>query len=165
MLALPDVPRPAEADMATWGEFEAQEPEMAAIGRGLLERHHLAYLATVRGDGAPRVHPVSPFIIEGRIFVATPPRSPKAADQLRDGRYVLHMLPGDNDDEFRIHGHAQPVTNPVARQLVLDWGPQFVKPHDHIFEYDIEHAATAYWVNVGQPGTYPVRRSWSAPAA
>ncbi len=35
-----------------------------------------------------------------------------------------------------------------------------MKEHDRIFEYDIEAAATAYWVNVGQPGTYPVRRRW-----
>ncbi|MGQ0804973.1 MAG: pyridoxamine 5'-phosphate oxidase family protein, partial [Actinomycetota bacterium] len=74
--------------MATWAEFEAAEPEMAALapkppeGMGFA----LAYLATVRADGAPRLHPVSPFIIDGRLIVATPRGSPKACDQLRDGR-------------------------------------------------------------------------------
>jgi hypothetical protein len=34
---------------------------------------------------------------------------------------------------------------------------------DCLFDYDIEEANTAYWVNVGQPGTYPQRRKWTAP--
>jgi hypothetical protein len=149
--------------MVTWASFAGAEPEMAAIGAGLLEKFHIAYLATVRADGAPRVHPVSPFIIEGRLFVATPQGSPKARDQFRDGRYVIHMLPGKDDAEFRIRGRARPVDD-ATRALVLANGPHFVKEHDHIFEYDIEEAATAHWVNVGKPGTYPVRRSWRARA-
>ena len=146
--------------MATWAEFEAAEPEMAAIGAGLLARFHLAYLATVRADGSPRVHPVSPFIIEGRLIVATPSESPKAGDQLRDGRYVIHMLPGKDDAEFRVRGRARLVAPGPLRRTVLRDGPHYVKEHDCIFEYDIEEAATAYWMNVGQPGTYPVRERW-----
>lgn len=80
--------------MAAWREFEAAEPELAASGRRLIESHQIAYLATVRADGAPRLHPVSPQIIDGALYVCTPRSSPKARDQLRDGRYVLHCLPG-----------------------------------------------------------------------
>ncbi len=149
--------------MASWGEFASADAAMAAIGSALIERFHIAYLATVRRDGAPRVHPVSPFIIEGRLFVATPQGSPKAQDQLRDGRYVIHMLPGKDDAEFRIRGRAASVIDAATRALVLERGPHYVKQHDHIFEYDIEEAATAYWVKVGQPGTYPVRQTWRAP--
>ena len=96
--------------MASWSVFAAAAPEIAAVGAGLLEEHHLAYLATVRRDGAPRVHPVSPFIVDGRLFVATPPSSPKAADQQRDGRYAMHCLPGKDDAEFRIRGRAPAAT-------------------------------------------------------
>ncbi len=137
---------------------------MAAIGLALIERFHIAYLATVRADGAPRVHPVSPFIIEGRLIVATPQGSPKALDQVRDGRYVLHMLPGKDDQEFRIRGRARLLEPGPLRDAVLRDGPHYVKEEDYIFEYDIEDAATAYWVHVGQPGTYPVRQQWRAPA-
>jgi hypothetical protein len=146
--------------MATWQEFAAAQPAMAAIGLELLERFHIAYLATVRADGAPRAHPVSPFIIDGRLIVGTPATSPKARDQLRDGRYVIHMLPGKDDAEFRIRGRAQLVQVGPLRDAVLLGGPHYVKEHDRIFEYDIEEAATARWVNVGQPGTYPVRERW-----
>ena len=146
--------------MATWSEFAEAEPEMAAVGSALLEKHGLAYLATVRADGAPRVHPVCPFLIEGRLYVATPHTSPKARDQLRDRRYVLHMLPGENDDEFRVRGHARAIIDEEARAAIRANGPHFLKTEDYYFEYDIEEAATAYWVNVGQPATYPVRRAW-----
>jgi uncharacterized pyridoxamine 5'-phosphate oxidase family protein len=56
--------------MVTWAELSAVAPEIAVIGRELLEQNAIAYLATVR-DGSPRVHPVAPFIIDGRLFVAT----------------------------------------------------------------------------------------------
>src|SRR6185295_1432490 len=113
--------------MATWAEFTAAAPEIAAVGAHLLETNTLAYLATVRADGAPRVHPVCPFIIDGRLYVATPPSSPKARDQLRDRRYVIHMLPGENDDEFRIRGRARSITDEGERASIRQRGPDFVK--------------------------------------
>jgi hypothetical protein len=151
--------------MATWAEFEAAAPEIARIGRGLLDRHHMAYLATVRRDGSPRVHPVSPFIIDGRLLVATPPSSPKAGDQRRDGRCMLHALPGDDDAEFSVRGRAALLGGGPDRDAVLGRAPHWVKRDDCIFEYDVEEAATAHWVNAGKPGTYPVRDRWSASAA
>src|SRR3989304_3641812 len=93
--------------MATWAEFEQAAPEQAALGRELLKKYELAYLATVRKDGAPRVHPVCPVIAGGRLFVATAPESPKRFDLLRDGRYAMHFLPGDNDAEVSVPGPAQ----------------------------------------------------------
>ena len=86
--------------MTTWAEFAAAAPEMAALGSELRAKFGLAFLATVRKDGSPRVHPVCPFVFRGRLFIATDPRSPKRHDLKRDGRYVLHMLPGENDAEF-----------------------------------------------------------------
>ncbi|MGH2405330.1 MAG: pyridoxamine 5'-phosphate oxidase family protein, partial [bacterium] len=50
----------------------------------------MAYLATLRGDGAPRVHPVTPIVGEGRLFLFMEPTSPKGHDLRRDGRYALH---------------------------------------------------------------------------
>jgi hypothetical protein len=146
--------------MATWAQFAAAAPELAALGLALLNKYQIAYLATVRKDGAPRVHPVSPFIIEGRLFVATKPSSPKAYDQLRDGRYVIHALPGENDDEFLIKGRSAAVTDSATRALIMAQGPHFVHADDYFFEYDIELAATTVWENVGKPGTRPIRRRW-----
>ncbi|HET6615724.1 MAG TPA: pyridoxamine 5'-phosphate oxidase family protein [Dehalococcoidia bacterium] len=148
--------------MATWAQFEEASPEIAAVGRALLEKHQLAYLATIRPDGAPRLHPVSPFIIEGTLLVSTPPSSPKARDQQRDGRYVLHMLPGDNDDEFSVRGRASLITDAAFKERACQHA-HYVRMEDCLFTYDIEEARTAWWVNVGQPGTYAERRVWRAP--
>ena len=152
--------------MATWTEFAKSAPEMADIGVKLLERFGLAYLATVRRDGAPRLHPVCPFIAQGRLFVATNPASPKRNDLMRDGRYVLHMLPGENDTEFLVRGRASQVRDDETRAMGIEGASQFgdgtlrVELEELVFEYGIEQAATTYWENVGQPDTRPVRRRW-----
>ncbi|MCH8064471.1 MAG: pyridoxamine 5'-phosphate oxidase family protein [Chloroflexi bacterium] len=147
--------------MATWSEFAKAAPEMAALGLKQFEKFHIAYLATVRKDGSPRVHPVSPIFAGGRLFVATAPTSPKRLDQIRDGRYVIHALPGKEEEEFLIRGRARRVTDDATRAAVAEAAGHTVRPEDWVFEYDIETAATTYWENVGQPDTRPIRRRWS----
>ena len=145
--------------MVTWAEFEAAAPDIAKVGRDLLEKHHLAYIATVRRDGAPRLHPVSPFIINGHLLVSTPPASPKVRDQLRDPRVVIHMLPGESDDEFNIRASAR-LVQPGPLKDAACRHAHYVRQEDCLFEYLLESVMTAYWEHVGQPGTYPVRRRW-----
>ena len=156
--------------MADWSEFAAAAPEIAALGSDLRAKFRLAFLATVRKDGSPRLHPVCPFILRGRLFIATNPKSPKRHDLRRDGRYVLHMLPGENDAEFQVRGQARPVEDEETKAMVLAEGPEAgvqpdgallnLKPDELLFEYDIEEAMMAYWENVGQPDTRPVRKFW-----
>src|SRR5262245_24393908 len=94
--------------MATWIEFEKDSPAMAAAGRKLLYQFGpgLGYLATVRRDGGPRLHPICPTLHEGRLYGLIGP-SPKQGDLLRDGRYALHTFPcPEVDDEFYLTGRA-----------------------------------------------------------
>ena len=66
----------------------------------------LGYLATVRADGGPRVHPVSPVVFEGGLYCFVI-ASPKRSDLERDGRYALHSFPAENsDDEAYVSGRA-----------------------------------------------------------
>jgi hypothetical protein len=102
--------------MATWSDFAAAEPMLAAGIRALLQQYGpgMGYLATVRADGAPRVHPVSPVFTDGGLFCFIVD-SPKRHDLERDGRYALHSYPPeDNDDEATLAGRATPVTDPVT---------------------------------------------------
>src|SRR4051812_21086285 len=71
--------------MVTWHEFAAAEPELAVAGRSLLFQFGvgLAFLATVRKDGAPRLHPLCPVLSNDRLFVLITPTSPKRYDLLR----------------------------------------------------------------------------------
>lgn len=148
--------------MATWSEFAAARPDMAEVLLKLLDWIPITYLATVRSDGAPRVHPVCPIMAEGRMFVAIPPSSPKGRDLRRDGRYAMHALPDKRDDEFYITGRAAFIEDEATRRLVSDTAKHEVRPEDWIFEFDIDRAMTAYWEKVGEPGTYPVRQFWHA---
>jgi hypothetical protein len=77
--------------MVTWKEFGAAEPDLAEIGCSLLFQHQvgLAFLATVRKDGAPRLHPVCPVLSNHRLFVLVTPTSPKRYDlQIRSSNVI-----------------------------------------------------------------------------
>jgi hypothetical protein len=99
--------------MASWSDFVAADPSLAAGVRALLQQYGpgMAYLATVRADGSPRVHPVSPVITDEGLycFIVS---SPKRRDLDRDGRYALHSYPPEeNDDEAYLTGRAIRVRN------------------------------------------------------
>lgn len=81
--------------MVTWKEFAAAAPDLAGLGQAQLNQFSvgLAFLATIRLDGAPRLHPVCPVISDDRLFVLVTAASPKRRDLLRDGRYALQTFP------------------------------------------------------------------------
>ena len=145
--------------MASWGEFERAAPELAAAGRALLYQFGpgLAFLATVRRDGGPRMHPICPVIADGHLY-AFIVRSPKRADLLRDGRYALHTFPPEKiDDEFYVTGRARPVDDPAAiaaaDAAIAAQGTQH-GAEDRLFEFDIERALLAAYPCRG-PGCWP----------
>ncbi len=90
----------------TWEAFEAAAPELAAFGRDRIGGA-VVFHATLRRDGAPRVHPVSPWFGGGQLAICCRAGSPKVAEIARDGRYALHT-PMDNHEgtggEFMVRG-------------------------------------------------------------
>ncbi|HEX5598923.1 MAG TPA: pyridoxamine 5'-phosphate oxidase family protein [Micromonosporaceae bacterium] len=99
--------------MASWPQFVSEQPRLAAAIRALLHQYGpgYGYLATVRADGGPRVHPVSPVITDEGLFCFVVD-SPKRRDLERDGRYALHSFPPEqSDDEAYLAGRARPVTD------------------------------------------------------
>jgi Pyridoxamine 5'-phosphate oxidase len=100
--------------MVTWHVFEDEAPELASFGRERIDRR-VSFLATVCGDGGPRVHPVTPWIVDGHLYVRMYSTSPKVADLGRDPRFALHSMM-DNDDgvggEFALSGRADGVEDP-----------------------------------------------------
>ncbi len=75
--------------MATWAEFSEAEPDLAAFAEERM-KGRIVYQATIRLDGAPRVHPVSPWIAAGLLCVSFRDTSPKMREVARDPRYALH---------------------------------------------------------------------------
>lgn len=94
--------------MVTWGEFASQKPELASQGLELfcLFGVGLAFLATVRPDGGPRMHPICVIPGGDALFGLIVP-SLKLRDLRRDGRYSLHSYPSPvNEDAFYLTGRA-----------------------------------------------------------
>jgi hypothetical protein len=154
---------------ATWGEFEAAMPEMAAAGRALLYQHGpgLAYLATVRPDGGPRLHPICPVIVDGGLY-AFIGHSPKRRDLQRDGRYALHTFPRpDGDDEFYVTGRVRSVDDARVIARVDAYYRNQGTTHgdeDMPFEFLIERALHAAYTAQGAAGWPPDYTRWRAPA-
>ena len=102
--------------MASWADLIRADERLAAAAHALLTvpGFGFGYLATVRRDGGPRVHPVMPFITEGRLEVFLVP-SPKLDDLRRDGRWALHSTGSEDvDDELYLTGRAVVVDDPVG---------------------------------------------------
>jgi hypothetical protein len=151
--------------MSSWSDLESAEPEMAALGRSLLTRHQVAYLATVRRDGGPRVHHVCPAIVGNSIYVSIDPRSPKLGDLRRDGRYMVHFMCGEEDAEFNVRGNATEVVDRSERMTVRSAAERqdirFTE-HEVLFRLDIDRADSTRWENFGTPRISPKRSRWIA---
>jgi len=151
--------------MATWHAFELSAPAMAEAGRALLYQFGpgLGFLATVRKDGGPRLHPICPLIVDGRLVAFIGP-SPKQRDLLRDGRYALHTFPPDKvDDEFYVTGRAARVDDPARRAAVSAAVAAQGTTHgedDVLFELDIERALHAAYGARGPDAWPPTYTKW-----
>lgn len=150
--------------MASWDEFSRAAPDLAEFGAALFRQHGIAYLATVRPDGGPRLHPITPIFAQGRLYAAIGPDSPKLRDLRRDGRYALHAPLGESDAEFVVRGRATEVVDGPTRARAIAAASFAVVHGEVLFEFAIELALTTVWENVGQPDTRPIRRRWSADA-
>jgi len=159
--------------MASWSEFAAAQPDLAAAIRALLQQYGpaMGYLATVRADGGPRVHPVSPVFTRAGLycFVVT---SPKRHDLDRDGRYALHSYPPeDNDDEAHLTGRAHPVSD-AALITHLAGGLRAAPEVDwRLYELTIDtamlrrHGPSGALPLALAPRPAPITQTWRAPTA
>lgn len=126
--------------MVTWGEFAAAAPDLADKGRRLLYRTGggEALLATVRGDGPPRIHPIAVAVVGEGLYCFILP-SPKLRDLREDGRFALHAYPdAERPHEFQLRGHVRPVDGATRATLAPDWS--FMVGSAPAFEFLLEDA-------------------------
>ncbi len=127
--------------MTTWQEFARQAPDLAAFGRARFGSG-VAYLGTLRADGGPRVHPVTPIVGE-KLFLFMEPTSPKGKDLQRDPRYTLHCSVEDSSGgggEFYVRGRATLAADSALRADAVRAAPY--TPHDRyiLFVLSVEFA-------------------------
>ncbi|NJN19570.1 MAG: pyridoxamine 5'-phosphate oxidase [Oscillochloris sp.] len=141
----------------SWKILAEHHPELAAFG---IERLNgkVAYLATLRNDGAPRVHPVTPIIGQGHLFVFMEPTSPKGHDLQRDGRYAIHCSVSDTSGtggEFVVSGRAHMIDDADIRVLAVQLASYHPADRYVLFEFDVERAAATIYAD-----KQTVRQSW-----
>jgi nitroimidazol reductase NimA-like FMN-containing flavoprotein (pyridoxamine 5'-phosphate oxidase superfamily) len=105
----------------SWSKFEFQAPEMAEFSKSRLHGK-VAYLATIRKDGAPRVFPFTPIVGEGHFFIFMEPTSPKGNDLRRDNRFAVHCSVTDSSGEsgeVSITGTAKFIEDPELRAVAV----------------------------------------------
>ena len=149
----------------TWGEFAAAAPALGETGRGLLFQFRvgLAFLATVRRDGAPRLHPVCPVLSGDRLYVLVTPGSPKRGDLARDGRFALQSFPQPKPagDEFYVAGRALLVEDAATRAAVLRDAQHMADAAEVLFELRLDRVMHTRWENPLTPAMRPVHEKWS----
>jgi hypothetical protein len=153
--------------MATWTQFAEAAPDLASSIRGLVHQFGpgFGYLATVRRDGGPRVHPVSPVITDDGLYCFLI-ESPKRDDLDRDGRYALHSFPPeDNDDEAYLSGRAVPVADPDRRARIAHTSRAATTIDWRLYENTVDTAMLAHRHDDPWAGTGADYVIWRDPSA
>ena len=144
--------------MASWAEFAQQAPQIAAFGKSRFQSG-VAYLGTLRADGGPRVHPVTP-IIDDQLLLFMEPTSPKGKDLQRDPRFTLHCAvedSGGGGGEFYVRGRGRLSDDPTLRAQAARAASYNPQDHYVLFVLEIDFAFMNEYVD----GTPNVQR-WQA---
>jgi len=145
---------------SNWSVLEEQTPVLADYGRQRLDGK-VAYLATIKSDGHPRAHPVTPIIGEGHCFIFMEPTSPKAHDLIENGRYCLHCSMSDSSGssgEFQVSGEAILVEQDELRQVAENLSIFRPSNRFYLFELDVDEAQSKSY-----RGGRPYRQWWPEP--
>jgi hypothetical protein len=142
----------------SWKALNLAFPKLADFGRQRFTKG-VAYLATVKKDGSPRVHPVTPILGEEQLFLFMEPTSPKGHDLRRDGRYALHCSVEDSSGgagEFLVTGTADFVQDAESRNLAIQAASYEVADRYVLFELGVDYAFSTRYDEDGNP----VRTHW-----
>ena len=146
----------------SWDAFAAADPELASTARGLLRRGELdeGLLATVRGAGLPRIHPVYVAVVDGRLVTVVLDGSAKLRDLREDGRYAVHAHQDPAvPHELLVRGRATELAGDERARATAGWAFG-VGEADGVFELRVAQ------VTVGERADAdawpPVYRSWRA---
>ncbi len=147
-----------DEEALAWSELSSQRPEIAEFGQARIDGK-VAYLATVRKNGKPRTHPVTPLIGHGRCFIFVEPTSAKARDLRENGYFSLHCAMNDSSGrsgEFRLTGTARLIDDEDLRSNVVAVAPFRPSSAYLLFELQLlEVISTSY------RGGRPNRKKWA----
>jgi hypothetical protein len=76
--------------MSSWSEIQRPCPELAQRVRVLFDAHRHKTLATIRGDGAPRISGIELGFVDGEVIIGMMAESMKVRDVAQDNRVAIH---------------------------------------------------------------------------
>jgi hypothetical protein len=152
--------------MLNWKHFSEANPSMAKTGEEILFQFGvgLAFMATIRKDGAPRLHPLCPVLSQGKLYILVAPASPKKWDLLRDGRYAMQTFPQarPDSDEFYFTGIATAVEDQGIFESVIADARHVASEEEVLFELLVNRVMHTRWEGFGTPDYKPIHEKWSA---
>jgi len=129
--------------MATWNTFATEAPALAETVRTRLDAHVHKTLATVRGDGSPRISGTETELVEGDLWIGSMWQARKAIDLRRDPRFALHSSSDDPpgwEGDAKLAGVAEEITDP-DRIRAINGGKGPSGP-SHLFRLDLREVST-----------------------
>lgn len=149
--------------MIGWAVFAKNAPEIASAGLRLTDPNEVALLATVSGEGRPRIHPFVFKVVEDRAVAFILSTSPKKRDLDEREFYTIHAQPGVEDEEFMISGKARCIDEEKAFRETALKAMGFVTDNDQnetLYEFLIDSALWTRWLDFGTPDHRPERHVW-----
>ena len=155
--------------MATWGEVEAAQPDLAAKVQRLFDAGRHKTIATLRADGSPRISGIECEFVDGQLQFGSMPAARKGADLRRDPRFALHgptFHPEEGKEsewpgEAKVSGRALPAGSVTAEGDEGPDGELFVADVDEIVVTGLNDEATMlvveWWTPTG--GHHRVERA------
>ncbi len=153
--------------MHSWATFSAESPELAAAATRLMSQHDVAFLATASATGRPRLHPFVPRVVEGRMVAFIVDSSPKYRDLLTRHQYAIHLMPGDEDEQFFFSGEAEYVDSETEFRLRAAKAMGFfteIDAGEKLFEFQLDPSLWTRWLDFGTPDHRPEHARWLATA-
>jgi hypothetical protein len=144
----------------SWGEVEAQAPELAALARGFFDAHVHKTVATLRRDGSPRISGTEIDFAGGELWLGSMWQSLKALDLRHDARFALHSGSEDPPDwsgDAKVAGRVEEITDPERIAAINGEGAP--PGPSHLFRADVEELVV---VRLGDPPDHIVIESWHA---
>lgn len=127
--------------MASWSEFAAAAPALAARVKERFDAHTHKTIATIRRDGGPRISGTEVRFEDGELWIGSMLDALKALDLRRDPRYALHSgteEPEDWGGEAKIAGIAEEILD--ADAVRERDGEQ--NADSHLFRLDVREVST-----------------------
>jgi hypothetical protein len=132
-----------------WSEVIRRQPGVAALAERRLMDPGVVLVATIRRDGAPRLSPAEPLVMDGRLWLSMMLGSRKAADLCRDPRVLVHSVITDREGgegELKLRGPARVWTDPQTQARFAETAAQRLgwRPEPglfHLFSVDVAQVA------------------------